>query len=223
MSENPKKRLAHPLAVTAVAALLASAGCRGDREEPRTGGPVSGPITDETLDFEEGEGTSLRKPESNVQQDQVQARVVLRPTQGNDVKGEFTLGPAEEGVQLVGTLSGLRPTGSHAIHVHEKGDCSAPDAESAGPHFNPEGEEHGRAFHGEHHVGDMDNIRANDAGEARVERIVVGATLGDGGPNDIAGRALVVHVGPDDYRSQPSGGAGDRAACGVIELTHPPK
>jgi superoxide dismutase, Cu-Zn family len=149
---------------------------------------------------------------------QVEATVVLEPTEGNEARGELSLGSVDEGVRVVGTLSGLEPSGVHAIHVHENGDCSAPDAESAGGHFDPDRELHGRAHHGVHHVGDMDNVKANREGESGVTRLMLDATLGDGGPRDIAGKAIVVHVGPDDYETQPDGDAGDRIACGVIEL-----
>lgn len=206
--------------VGALAAALVLVGCQGSSLESRE--PSEGPVTDESVEREEGEGTDLRRAEEHVMLPEVKARCALRPTEGNEAKGELELGPAEEGVQIVGSVSGLRPAGVHAIHVHEKGDCSAPDASSAGGHFNPEDDRHGRAHHGEHHVGDMDNLRADNDGTAPVERIVLGATLGDGGPNDIAGKAVIVHVAPDDYESQPSGNAGDRIACGVIELVKAP-
>jgi superoxide dismutase, Cu-Zn family len=193
-------------------------GCRGSSLEDRDDEAVMDPVTDEVLDREEGEGTGLRKAERNIMLPRVKARVVLEPTRGNDVRGELEIGPAEAGVQIVGSVVGLKPGGIHAMHIHEKGDCSAPDAESAGEHFNPTDQPHGRAHHGAHHVGDMDNLRANNDGEAAVERLARGATLGDGGSNDVAGRAIIVHAQADDYVSQPAGKAGDRIACGVIEI-----
>jgi superoxide dismutase, Cu-Zn family len=209
------------LGLVALAWLIAASSvgaCQGSSLEEREESELMDPITDKSLDREEGEGTGIRRAEKNVFLPEVKATASLRPTEGNEARGELEFGPAEQGVQLVGSVVGLRPAGVHAIHIHEKGDCSAPDASSAGDHFNPDDEPHGRAFHGAHHVGDMDNIKANIDGEAGVERMIVGATLGDGGPNDIAGRSVVVHVSADGYTSQPSGGAGDRIACGVIEL-----
>jgi superoxide dismutase, Cu-Zn family len=207
-----------PVGLVIASLLVAAGGCRGSSIEDRDDEAVMDPVTDEVLNREEGEGTGLRKAERHVMLPRVKAKVVLEPTRGHEVRGELEVGPAEAGVQIVGSVVGLDPGGIHAIHIHEKGDCSAPDAESAGDHFNPDDEQHGRAYHGAHHVGDMDNLRANKDGEAAVERLAVRATLGDGGPNDVAGRAVIVHAKADDYKSQPSGSAGDRLACGVIEI-----
>jgi len=104
------------------------------------------------------------------------------------------------------------------FHIHERGDCSAVDASSAGNHFNPSGAAHGRAGTGKHHLGDMDNLRADAQGRANVDIHLKGVTLGGGAATDIAGRALVVHANADDYRSQPAGNAGVRIACGVIRV-----
>jgi superoxide dismutase, Cu-Zn family len=210
------------VAIASLAALLATGGCEGSSLEDRDEEGITGPVTDRTLDREEGEGTELRRAERNIFLPQIKAEVVLEPTEGNETEGQLELGPAEEGVQLVGSVTGLRPAGVHGIHIHETGDCSAPDASSAGEHFNPHGARHGRAYHGEHHVGDMDNIKADNDGEAGVERTIAGATLGDGADTDVAGKAVVIHSGPDDYRSQPDGNAGDRIACGVIEIVSEP-
>ncbi len=123
-----------------------------------------------------------------------------------------------DGVHIAGDIGGLAPGSSHGFHIHEKGDCSAADATSAGGHFNPAGSPHGRMQHGPHHAGDIDNIVANAQGVARVNIHVSGVTLGTGAANDVAGRAIIVHADPDDYASQPSGNAGKRVACGVITL-----
>ena len=121
-------------------------------------------------------------------------------------------------VHIAGDIGGLAPGSTHGFHVHEKGDCSAADASSAGGHFNPAGAPHGRMDDGPHHAGDIDNIVANAQGVARVNMHVPGLTLGTGAANDAAGRAIIVHADPDDYTSQPSGNAGKRIACGVITL-----
>ncbi|NLB57883.1 MAG: superoxide dismutase family protein, partial [Gammaproteobacteria bacterium] len=78
--------------------------------------------------------------------------------------------------------------------------------------------DHGRAGQGEHHVGDSDNLMANDEGVAEVGRQLHGATIGDGAATDIVGKGVIVHAGADDYVSQPTGDAGDRLACGVIKI-----
>jgi len=114
-------------------------------------------------------------------------------------------------------VAGLTP-GAHGFHIHEKGDCSAPDGTSAGGHFNPGAQAHGRSGHGAHHAGDTDNIVADAKGVARIDAHVSGVTLGGGAANDIAGRAVIVHAAADDYTTQPTGNAGARVACGVIKV-----
>lgn len=140
----------------------------------------------------------------------------LQPTQGNQAKGHLTLVPEKGGVRIRGSISGLGAGKKHGFHVHEKGDCGAPDAKSAGEHFNPAHKEHGKAKSGEHHLGDMDNLSANGQGDAQVDVLIAGATLGDGSPNDVIGKAFIVHASADDYKTQPSGDSGPRIACGVI-------
>ncbi|HZH44022.1 MAG TPA: superoxide dismutase family protein [Lysobacter sp.] len=142
--------------------------------------------------------------------------VVLASASASLVSGKLALVPMGDGVHLSGEIGGLTPNGTHALHIHEKGDCSAADASSAGGHFNPNAAPHGRAGQGAHHAGDMDNIVADARGVARVNAHARGVTLGDGGIADVAGRAVIVHAQADDYRTQPTGNAGARLACGVI-------
>ena len=145
-----------------------------------------------------------------------QASVTLAPASGSLVSGQLLLRPMGDGVHLSGEIGGLTRNATHAIHIHEKGDCSAADASSAGGHFNPAGAPHGKVGSGAHHAGDMDNIVANPSGVATVNVHARGVVLGGGAANDAIGRAVVVHAQRDDYRSQPSGDAGARVACGVI-------
>jgi len=145
------------------------------------------------------------------------ARATLKPTQGNTASGELALTAVSDGVHLTGQLTGLRPASEHAIHVHEKGDCSAPDASSAGGHFNPNAKPHGNPEGSEHHAGDMFNIKADDQGNATVDTRAPSATLRDGAATDVLGKSVVLHAKADDYKTQPSGDSGDRIACGVIE------
>jgi len=146
------------------------------------------------------------------------ADIVMTPASGSLVSGKLHATPMQNGVRITGELGGLSRGSTHAIHIHEKGDCSAADATSAGGHFNPAQQQHGRAGSGPHHGGDMDNIVANANGVAVVNVQAIGVSLG-GGDTDIGGRAVVVHAAPDDYQSQPAGNAGARVACGVIQLT----
>lgn len=147
----------------------------------------------------------------------VQAAIAnLASASGSLVSGRLTLVPMGDGVHIRGELGGFRPGGSHGFHIHETGDCSAADASSAGGHFNPGAQPHGRAGQGAHHAGDADNLVADARGVARVDVHVRGVRLGGGSAVDILGRALVAHAVADDYRSQPAGNAGARVACGVI-------
>ncbi|MEO6226335.1 MAG: superoxide dismutase family protein [Thermomonas sp.] len=147
-----------------------------------------------------------------------QAVVVLASASGSLVSGKLTLVPMGDGVHFTGTIGGLRAGSHHGFHIHEKGDCSAADASSAGGHFNPTGQPHGRAMQGAHHAGDSDNIVANAGGVANIDTHIMRVTLGGGAANDIVGRAIVVHAAADDYTSQPAGNAGARVACGVIKV-----
>ena len=148
-----------------------------------------------------------------------QATANLASASGSLVSGRLTLVPMGNGVHITGEIGGLQANSSHGFHIHEKGDCSAVDASSAGGHFNPAAQPHGRAGGGAHHAGDMDNLQANAEGVVHVDVRLRGVTLGGGAANDIAGRALVVHANADDYHSQPAGNAGARVACGVIRVT----
>lgn len=143
----------------------------------------------------------------------------LSAASGSLVSGKLMLMPMGGSVHMTGTVGGLAPYSVHGFHVHEKGDCSAADASSAGGHFAPGGNPHGKRGRGAHHAGDMDNITANAEGVASVNVYLDDVTLGGGAANDIAGLAIVVHADPDDYTSQPSGNAGARVACGVIDVT----
>lgn len=142
----------------------------------------------------------------------------LAGASGSLVSGKLRLLPMNDGVHVSGDIGGLVPGSSHGFHVHEKGDCSAADASSAGGHFNPTASAHGRAESSMHHAGDIDNIVADATGVAHVDAHLMEVALGGGASNDIAGRALVVHAAPDDYQIQPSGNSGARIACGVIRV-----
>jgi Cu-Zn family superoxide dismutase len=146
------------------------------------------------------------------------ARVSLTSAAGSMVKGDLTLSSEGVAILIRGEITGLTPGKEHGFHVHEVGACALPDFASAGDHFNPTKDPHGGPKSKSRHLGDMPNAKADDSGRATVDVRLEGATLidKDGGPNDILGKALVVHAMPDDYKTQPSGGSGARVACGVI-------
>ena len=157
--------------------------------------------------------------QSTAQSTAKSATVILASASGSLVSGKLTVVPMGNGVHLTGEIGGLSPGSTHAIHIHEKGDCSAADASSAGGHFNPSAQPHGKVGSGAHHGGDMDNLLANAEGVAKVNAHAEGVTLGGGAANDVAGKAVIVHAAADDYRTQPTGNAGGRVACGVITVT----
>ena len=157
--------------------------------------------------------------QSTAQSTAKSATVNLASASGSLVSGKLTVVPMGDGVHLTGEVGGLSPGSTHAIHIHEKGDCSAADASSAGGHFNPSAQPHGKVGSGAHHGGDMDNLVANAEGVAQVNAHAQGVTLGGGAANDVAGKAVIVHAAADDYRTQPTGNAGGRLACGIITVT----
>jgi superoxide dismutase, Cu-Zn family len=111
-------------------------------------------------------------------------------------------------------INGLPPGRLFGIHVHEKGDCSG-NFSGAGGHFNPQGKPHGRNDSPERHAGDLPNLSSDGEGVAVYMAVTDQLTVAPG-PNSVVGRAVIIHEGPDDYRTQPAGNSGARIACGVI-------
>lgn len=146
------------------------------------------------------------------------AKVTLTSAAGSAVKGDLTLTNEGVAVSIRGEITGLSPGKEHGFHVHEVGQCELPDFTSAGGHFNPTKDSHGGPDSNARHLGDIPNAKADENGRATIDVTVKGATLSDkdGGPNELLGKALVVHAMPDDYKSQPAGNSGARIACGVI-------
>ena len=143
----------------------------------------------------------------------------LNPTEGNTASGTATFVERAGKVMVDGRFKGLTP-GQHGIHIHEKGDCSAPDAMSAGGHYNPTGEPHGAPDSAKRHGGDFGNLTADANGEATLSATLDTARFGIGklSDNTIAGKALVIHADADDLKTQPAGNSGTRVACGVITM-----
>jgi Cu-Zn family superoxide dismutase len=146
-------------------------------------------------------------------QNATNAIAILHPSSGSEVKGQVTFKKTGDDVQVVADIENLKP-GKHGFHIHEKGDCSAPDASSAGAHFNPTHQHHGGPSTAEHHAGDLGNITPDSSGRVHLEWI---GKLYLNGPDSIIGKSVVVHEKEDDLKTDPSGNSGTRIACGVIE------
>ncbi|MCH7827609.1 MAG: superoxide dismutase family protein [Bacteroidetes bacterium] len=144
------------------------------------------------------------------------AVAVINPTQGNKVSGLVTFTKVKNGIKVVADIEGLT-LGKHGFHIHQFGDCSDPKGKSAGGHFNPDGVKHTGHNSAVRHVGDFGNLTADKDGKAHIE--FIDNLISFYGPNNIIGRGIIIHGGADDFKSQPSGNAGPRVACGAIALS----
>ncbi|MFC2949016.1 superoxide dismutase family protein [Virgibacillus sediminis] len=167
---------------------------------------------------EDLEGSEENNAAQDSGQSEQQALVSLEDPDGNIV-ATATLEESNEEVtiQLEGTDL---PAGTHGFHIHETGACEGPDFESAGGHYNPTDANHGFDDPEGPHAGDLKNIEVAEDGTVNTEVTADMVTLQKDGENTLytdEGTALVIHSEADDYQSQPSGDAGERIACGVIE------
>jgi Cu-Zn family superoxide dismutase len=143
----------------------------------------------------------------------------VRDASGRDL-GTLTLADSSGGISMSGTLMGLAP-GEHAMHVHTIGRCEPPSFESAGSHWNPTNRQHGSQNAEGPHLGDLPNVTVGADSQAVVRAVTPGGSL-RGAPEmllDADGAAVIIHAASDDYRTDPSGNSGDRAACGVVTGT----
>jgi superoxide dismutase, Cu-Zn family len=144
------------------------------------------------------------------------AMATLQPTTGQAAKGTVHFQDMGGGtIEVQVDLSGV-PPGVHGFHIHEKGDCGN-DAQAAGGHFNPTGMPHGAPDAVSHHTGDFGNVTADANGEVHTRFTTHSVSLASGASTNPIGRAVVLHEKADDLVSQPSGNAGARISCGVIE------
>jgi Cu-Zn family superoxide dismutase len=134
---------------------------------------------------------------------------------GSTVSGKASFTETRGGV-LVEIEIHHAPPGWHAVHVHEHGDCSAEDASSAGGHFNPASKSHGSPHAPDHHAGDLGNLWVDEKGDGHHVLLMPDLTV-QAGPASVRGRALIVHASVDDLVTQPTGNAGGRIGCGVIQ------
>ncbi len=191
------------LIVTSAVLLLAAAGCgpKPDSEEA----PAASDVQEVT------------QPQEAPAGDAMVASATLKTADGTEV-GTVTFTEGADGTRMVAELHGVEGAGSHGIHVHETGECSAPDFKSAGGHFNPKGTDHACPPTTPRHAGDFGNVDVSGDGSGHLDQTsdLVTVTPGD---TSVVGKAVILHAGKDDCTSQPSGDAGARLACGVITLS----
>ena len=143
----------------------------------------------------------------------------MEPKNDSGIAGEVTFTEENGEVKMMASLTGLTE-GEHAIHIHEKADCSSADGKSTGGHWNPTFQPHAAwGAEGGYHKGDIGNFKADTDGNATIEFETPEGCIGcDDETKNIVGKAVIVHQGVDDFTSQPSGAAGARVACtGIIQ------
>ena len=144
------------------------------------------------------------------------ATAALQPTKGSKAFGEATFEQVGDKVRIVVFAQNLPPDRELGFHIHEAGDCSSGDGMSAKGHFNPHAKPHGDPKSAERHAGDLPALNAGKDGRAMIDVTVDIITVRPG-PASVVNRGLIIHADPDDYKTQPTGNAGARIACGVIK------
>lgn len=142
----------------------------------------------------------------------------LQPTRGNSTAGTIKFTQSGDKVRVAGEVTGLRPNQEHGFHIHEAGDCSSGDGMSTKGHYNPQKKPHGHFGSSDRHAGDMPALKADAKGVAKIDTTLDIITVSPG-PTSVVGKGLIVHAQPDDYKTQPTGNAGARLACAVIQAS----
>lgn len=223
--ENQMMTIRPQMTIAALFAAFLLAACTGPDQPGDDAAPVGQEASQPAVDDEAAEVETRPMSADQAQSDQHQdersersttpdAVARLMPTEGNTAQGTVSFVSVDGGVRVKADISGLSPDSLHGFHVHEIGDCSAPDATSAGDHYNPHDTDHGAPGADQHHVGDLGNLEADRNGRAMLEQVFPFLSLS--GEHSIVSRAVIVHIDPDDLHSQPTGNAGARIACGVI-------
>jgi Cu-Zn family superoxide dismutase len=203
--------------VLAAVALAATLGCKPQEEKaPAKTPPAAAPTTAPAAPPPVAAPTTPPAEAANAMTGPASsAEAILEARSGSKVTGSVRFKADDAGkVAIDVAAEGLTP-GEHGIHIHEKGDCSAPDGKSAGDHFNPAKSPHGAPDATEHHAGDLGNLTAGEDGAVQKTVTVDFLTVADGEKSAV-GRAVIVHEKADDMKSQPAGNAGARVACGVV-------
>jgi Cu-Zn family superoxide dismutase len=190
-------------------ALVLSVSCKNDTKEKETT-----PEGEVTKTETKKETTHEKKSTSSAD---AKITVTLEAKSDSGVTGNAVFKQENGIVSLMAVLSGLSE-GTHAVHLHEKSDCSSPDGKSTGGHWNPTAQPHGKWGSDKgYHKGDIGNFTANEKGQGTITFATDEWCIGCGDPaKDIVGKAIIIHQGTDDFTSQPTGAAGGRVSCGGI-------
>lgn len=208
-SKTPSLRLPSLLGVSSMLWALA---CGSSQQSGEPAASPEAPASEATAEAPAGDAPSAEAAGSSAAHP---IDVVLQAKSGSTLSGNATLTETAEGVKVELTIEHA-PPGEHGAHVHEKGDCSAPDGSSAGGHFNPSSHPHALPSSDPRHLGDLGNIEVGADGTGKIEIVAPGANLKDGDPNSFVGKAIIVHEKQDDG-GQPTGNAGGRIGCGEIK------
>jgi Cu-Zn family superoxide dismutase len=198
-------------------ALLVLAACQpGEPEQPDPQAGRTGADTARPADRMPEQPASRAAPATEATP--AAAVAEISATEGFETAGTVKFTSGGDTVRVEGRITGLEP-GAHGLHIHAKGDCSAPDASSAGDHYSPDDDPHGSPndLPGEHHLGDLGNVVADEDGSAEI--VAEDPEVRLSGPESVIGKAVVVHADRDDLETQPSGDSGARVGCGVIRMT----
>ncbi|WP_372919535.1 superoxide dismutase family protein [Salegentibacter sp.] len=196
------KRISLSLVIFASIAFI---GCKNDKKEEDKS---------TTTDSEMNSTMDDMENESEVKK----VTVTMSPNNDSNLAGEVVFTEEDGEVTMTALITGLQE-GEHAIHIHEFGDCSMEDGSSAGGHWNPTDERHGKWGDDEgYHKGDIGNFTTDANGNGTITMTTDEWCIGCGDEEkDILGKSIIVHDGVDDFTSQPAGNAGTRVGCGVIE------
>lgn len=206
----------HKILGLAIVAICLFVSCKSDKKETET---VVEEATTEVATEAETKTPVLTevKEKPAYYSEKRKVTMSLDSKSGSTATGNIVF--TQEGgiVTMIGVLSGLSP-GEHAIHIHDKADCSSNDGKSSGGHWNPTAHKHGKWGDANgYHKGDIGNFTANSDGRGTITKITDEWCIGCGdATKDILGKAIIVHQGVDDFTSQPSGAAGARVSCGGI-------
>jgi Cu-Zn family superoxide dismutase len=200
------------VSAVAVMSLLALGGCKKDQN-------IDSDAIGESGAGQPTMNTTAPPPEpETISAESATATLQGAPTD-TDFKGTITFTPEGNGVRVVAHLEGVDADGQHGFHVHQTGECTHGEGDkhftSAGGHFNPANTDHACPPTEPRHAGDLGNIEVK-GGTGDLEE--TSTLLSLSGPNSVVGKAIILHAKADDCKTQPTGDAGDRLACGVVTM-----